>query len=128
MPIDIEIVVHDDYLEVDVTGEYDEDEASDKFTQVLLACRKQEKNKILFDYRRLEGDTAAIEKVLYAFTVHEHYEHHLEQGGRPLRLAYLGDEHAVNSFVAGLAMSHQKGAPFLMTHDREEAWEWLFKD
>ena len=125
MSLDIEIVQEPTHLRVEVTGVYDMNDAIARFPLVISACRLTGRNKVLIDFRRLRGDIAAIEKVIYSESIKEQYAQHLEYGGEPLRVAYLGAAHQVSTYEPGLELAESEGLPFTLTTEMEDAMRWL---
>jgi hypothetical protein len=123
--LDIEITQKVDHLQVDVSGTYDMREAIDRFPLVIAACRLTGLDKALIDFRQLEGETAAIQKLIYAIEVTEYYQKHLDSGGQPLRIAYLGQAPLVSTYEPGLDLARQEQLPFTLTTDLDEALSWL---
>ena len=74
MAVEIEIIEHEAFLEVLVTGVYDLEEAADRTSVILLACRTSGKSKVFIDSTGLIPTTSAVEKVLYVSYLREHYE------------------------------------------------------
>ena len=125
MALNGEFVQHTDYLEIIVTGMYDMEEAIVKFPRVLAACRDAKVAKALIDFRRLEGDEHATEKVMYAWEIEGHYRNHLSTGGQKLQIAYLGQSPLVSTFEPGVEFAESKGLPFALFEDSRKAIEWL---
>jgi hypothetical protein len=123
MTLDVNITQKADHLQVDVSGTYDMREAIDRFPLVIAACRLTGLDKALIDFRQLEGETAAIQKVIYAIEVIEYYQKHLDSGGQPLRIAWLAP--LVSSYEPGLDLARQEQLPFTLTSDLDEALSWL---
>ncbi len=121
----VEMAERPDYLLVTVTGSYDLDEAIERFGSVLLACRRSGQNQILVDYRGLTGESGAIEEIIYATGIGDLYRMHLEAGGAPLRIAYLGTPSFIQSWVPGVEVAKGYDLEVCVTIDLDEALEWL---
>lgn len=101
MPLDIQVFQEPTYLRVEVSGLYDLQDAIARFPLVISACRLTGLNKVLVDFRRLQGDIAATEKAVYSLEVREQYMRHLATGGERLRIAYLGAVPQVSTYEPG---------------------------
>ena len=84
MSIEANIIEHDTYLEVVVTGTYDMQEAIDRFPNVISACKSTGLSRVVIDFRDLVGIPAATQKIIYAFGIQDHYENYIANGGAPL--------------------------------------------
>ncbi len=125
MALNIEFVEHTEYLEIIVSGTYDNEDAIDKFPRVLAACRNTKKAKALINFWELEGTSLVTEKVLYAWKVEEHYRNHLSTGGQKLQVAYVGQPRPAGTYEAGIEHAEIKGLPFALFDDSRKAIEWL---
>ena len=123
----IEMTQHEDYLEVIVTGQFDHQKAFAQITHanIINKCRLVGKNKALIDFSKLEGDIAASIKVLYTMKISELYNNHLESGGMPLKIAYLGSPSMVSSDEPGSKIARREGLPTKLTTSKKEALLWL---
>lgn len=125
MSLDVKTNQYEEYLEVIVTGQYDMQDAIDKFPQVLDTCRLSGLSKVIIDFRELQGLPAATEKVIYAFGVEKHYVEHLSSGGQALQVAYVGKAPFVSTYEPGVEIAQSSGLPFRLFENINEAFEWL---
>ena len=125
MSLSVEIEPKSEYLLVNVTGQYDLDEAVERFAEVVFACRKHDLNKVLVDYRTLEGETAKVQEIIYALRGGEFYRQHLEAGGVPLKMAYVSNDKHILSWTPGSDMAEKFGLEVFRTTDLNQAIEWL---
>ena len=125
MALDVELQDGKDYLLATVTGGYDLNEAVERFSDVILACRRWGQNRVLIDYRSLDGKIGAIEEIIYATGVGEVYRTHLEAGGVPLRMAFLGNPSFIRSWVPSEDVAKSYDLEAHATLDLDEALEWL---
>jgi len=123
MAIDIKIIQHNNYIEIVVTGSYDLNEAVNKFPHALDVCRLTGLQKVLIDYRELQGDGGGTEKSLYVFGIENHYQKYLKLGGHELQVAYVAP--MVNSYEPGVDIADKIGLPFKLFDKLNEALEWL---
>ena len=114
-----------DYLLVEVLGTYEAAGAVDLFPLVLSTCRLNAADKVLIDYRRMDGDLTDGGKAVYALAILQQYQGHLADGGKPLRVAYLGQPHQVSPDEPGAVIAKQRDLPFRVTTDLGEALSWL---
>ena len=121
----IELVQHEDYLEVIVTGRYDHQDAIYRFPLVIDTCRLIGIDKALIDFRELQGDIAATLKVLYTLKIKEYYDNHIKAGGMPLKIAYVGSPPQVISYEPGNNLAQNVHLPTKLTTDKNEALLWL---
>ena len=121
--MEIKTVKHDDYLEVTVSGFYDLNDAVDKFSYVLEECRRLDLNKLLIDFRELEGTESATLKTLYTFGTAEQYYKYLVSGGHKLKFAYLAP--VVTIFEPGMEIADRKNLPAKLFDNLDKALDWL---
>ena len=125
MSLDIELIKHDQYMEVLVSGIFDVQEAIDKFPAVLSLCRSLQLSKVLVDYRNVKGIPAATEKILYTLKIQNHYEQYISSGGRLLKIAYVGKSPSVSTYEPGMKIVKDNNLPFDLFTDINEAYKWL---
>ena len=65
MSLEVEIIQNKEYVEAIVSGEYDMQEAVDKFPIVLSACQITGLSKVLIDFRKLQRKIYAVQKIMY---------------------------------------------------------------
>ena len=123
--MDIELLQHEEYLEVIVTGEYDHQVAIDRFPLVINTCRFIGLDRALVDFSELQGDIAASLKVLYTMKIKEYYENHIESGGKPLKIAYVGSPNKIDSYEPGSEVARKEQLPTTLTTSKKEALIWL---
>lgn len=125
MALDIKIIQHDAFLEVVVSGDYNMQEAIDRFPHLLSACRLAGSPKVLIDFRNLTGIPAATEKIIYAFGIKDHYDEYISAGGQELMVAYVGSAPHVSTYEPGLQIAKDSKMPFDLFTDIAEAYKWL---
>jgi hypothetical protein len=125
MTLSVEIEAKPEYLLSKVTGQFDMNEAMEVFPEVILACRRYELNKVLADIRALEGETAMVEEIMYAMGIGKLHSQHLEIGGAPLKIAYVGNESFIRSFNPGPDVAEKYGLEVFLTTNLNQAIEWL---
>lgn len=123
MAIEIQIIQHSGFLEIIVTGSFDLNDALYKFPHVLDVCRLTGLEKVLIDYRELEGGGGGTEKSLYAFGIVDHYKKYLKQGGSELQFAYLAP--TITSYEPGAEIGQQSEFPMKLFDKHNDALEWL---
>ena len=67
--MNIELVQHEDYLEIMVTGPFDYQKVVDRFPLVITTCRLVGLDKALVDFREVQGDIATTVKMLYTMKI-----------------------------------------------------------
>jgi len=125
MALQVNLIQKPDYLYVEVSGVYEMQDAIYKFPLVISTCRLLGLDKALIDFRQLEGNIAATEKIIYAEGILDHYKLHLSSGGRPLRIAFVGKAPQVSTYEPGIDIANSEGIPFTLTTDLEESLSWL---
>lgn len=128
MALSISMTPHETFLEVVVTGSFDVQDAVDLFSEVLSACCTAGLSRAIIDYRSTGGIQAAMDKILYAFGVQDHYLAYLAAGGPELRVAYLGSPLHVNEWEPGLQVARDSNMQFELFTDLQAAHEWLGVD
>ena len=121
----IKLVQHKDYLEVMVTGQYDHQKALNRFPLVINTCRLLGLNRALVDFTELQGNIAATLKVLYTVKIKEYYDDHIESGGKPLKIAYVGSSDKIGSYEPGSEVARVVHLPTKLTANKDEALIWL---
>ena len=125
MSLNLEVSVTDEWLRVDATGTFDLEQSVRGFPAVTAACRARGITAVLVDYRTVEGPAAMTEEIIYATRIGELYRQHLEEGGDPIRIAYLGNDSFVRTWSPGLSVLEGYGLHALVTTDLAESEEWL---
>ena len=128
MSLTIDVIQDQPHCVFEVSGMYDLGEAVDRFEVVLAACKASGGRKVLIDYRKVVGDVAAVEKIIYTFGVAEQYEKYRRSGGRPLRVAYLAPAEQRGDYEPFRDVARVLRLPFILCVDRNEALSWLEKD
>jgi hypothetical protein len=124
MAIDVKTIQHNDYLEFVVTGSHDLNEAIDRFSHVLAACRRTGLKKVLIDYRELIYSVGGTEKTLYAFGTEDQYLKYFKSGGHELQIAYLAPK--VMCYEPGAEIGRKvETLQFELFDKLNEALEWL---
>jgi len=125
MTLSINVIQRSDFFEIVVTGTYNLQEAIDKFHYVLTSSNMTGISKFLIDFRKLSGDRAALEKIIYALEIQNRYFEHLDKGGPKLLIAYVGTPSQVSTYEPGLEIARQSDMPFTLFTSIEDAYEWL---
>jgi hypothetical protein len=87
MALEVETTIHDQYLEAQVSGAYELEEAMDGFPFLLAQCRHAKLTRLLINFKLVVGEGASSQKIIYAYEIEEHYRQHLSFGGEALRVA-----------------------------------------
>ena len=85
--MDINLITHETYLEIKVTGSMELEGAINYFDLLISTCNNYDIYKVLIDYSEAGPDMVPIDKFKYALEVKSQYTRHLESGGKPMRLA-----------------------------------------
>ena len=125
MSIHIETIQHEDHIRIVMSGPFETQEAIQVFTDVFAMSRITDLSKILIDYRSLQCIPAATEKLLCSINIEQQYNEHLNSGGQPLRVAYLGSAPAVGSYRPGHDWMKIANLPFHVFTDEKKAYQWL---
>lgn len=121
--MEIKTAKRNNYLEVTVSGLYDLNDAVDQFSYVLEECRRLELNKLLIDFRKLDGTESATLKSFYTFGTAEQYYKYLASGGQKLQFVYLAP--VLTTFEPGMEIADQKKLPAKLFDNLNEALKWL---
>jgi len=126
MSIEQEIIRHKKYIEIIASGEFDLRDAINNIPTVMHSCRLSGLSKVLIDYRKLNGDIFAVEKIIYAQESIDQYKNHLASGGKKLQFAYAGKIPQVSTYKPGLEAAASEGIKeVFVTDDIDEAYKWL---
>ena len=117
--------IKDDHLRATVTGSYDAEEAVEEFSRLIAACRKHGLRKVLVDFREIEGERGATERAIYGSEIVALYRMHLDTGGEPLQLAYVGPAVDAEMWNPGMEIAQSSGVNAILTTKMGEAREWL---
>ena len=106
MAINVAMTEHPDYLEVVVSGTYDQQQAVNRFPAVITACRQSGISKVLIDHPDMEGAPPATDEIHHALKVPDQYDVHVAYGGDELVPAYVGSPSGVGPrYGAGLKVA-----------------------
>ena len=125
MSLEVEIIRHNEYVEAIVTGEYDHQEAIDKFPIVLTACKIEDFSKVLIDFRKLDGDIYAVQKIMYSLKVIDQIRYYFASKSKDMQFAYVGKAPQVSTYEPGLEIAEIEGIQAITTVDINEALKWL---
>ncbi len=125
MSLEVEIIQHKEYVEAIVSGEYDMQEAVDKFLIVISALQIAGLSKVSIDFRRLHGKIYALQKIMYTEQVLGQVKNCFGSRGKDLQFAYVGKAPQVSTYEPGLEMVEREGIQAIVTYDINEAFEWL---
>lgn len=125
MSLEVEIIQHKEYVEAIVSGEYDTQEAVNKFPLVLSACQIAGLSKVLIDFRKLHGDIYAVQKIMFAQQAIVQIRNYFASEGKDLQIAYVGKAPQVSTYEPGLEMAEREGMQAIVIEDINEAFEWL---
>ena len=125
MSLKVDIIQHKEYVEANVSGEYDMQEAIDKFSMVLNACKISSRPKVLVDFRELDGNIYAVQKIIYSLKVIDKIYNYFASRGKDLQFAYVGKAPQVSTYEPGLEIAERQAIQAIVTDDINEAFEWL---
>ena len=125
MSLEVEVIEHKEYVEANVSGEYDMQEAVDKFPIILITSQIAGLSKILIDFRKLHGNIYAVQKILYTLQVIDKVKNYFASRGKDMQFAYVGKAPQVSTYEPGLEIAEQEGMQAIVTDDINEAFEWL---
>lgn len=125
MSLEVEIIQHKEYVEAIVSGEYNMQDAVDKFQPILITCKYTGLSKVLIDYRKLQGDIFALQKIFCAFQTIELIKLYFASKSKDMKLAYLGKIPQVSTYKPGLRIAEIEDIQAIVTVDINEALEWL---
>ena len=125
MSIEVEIIQNKEHVEAIVSGDYDIQEAIEKFQVILSACQIAGLKKILIDFRELHGDIYAVQKIMYTQQVVNQVKDCFASGAKDLQFAYVGKAPQVSTYEPGLEVVEREGMQAILTGDINEAYEWL---
>lgn len=125
MSLEVEVIQHEEYVEAIVSGEFDLQDAVDKFPIIIITCKISGLSKVLIDYRKVQGDIFALQKIICSFEAIEQIKVYFASKSRNMQFAYLGKTPQVNSYKPGLELAGKAGIKAIVTVDINEAYEWL---
>ena len=125
MSLEVEIIQHKDYVEAIVSGEYDMQEAVDKFALILSTCQITGLSKVLIDFRKLHGKIYAVQKIIYTHQVIDKLKNYFASRDKDLHFAYVGKAPQISTYEPGLEIVERERIQAIVTDDINEAFEWL---
>ena len=125
MSIEVEIIQNKEHVEAIVSGDYDIQEAIEKFQVILSACQIAGLKKILIDFRELHGDIFAVQKVMYTHQVIDQVKNYFASEGKDLKFAYVGKAPQVSTNEPGLEIVENEGMQAIVIEDLDKAFKWL---
>ena len=125
MSMDVEVTINKKYIEAIVAGEYNIQQAIDKFSLVLSACLLSGLSKVLIDYRNLAGEVYAVQEMLYAKKIIAQIKSYAQLESENLRFAYVGKVPQVSTYNPGLEMAECEYIKAIVTDDIDKAFQWL---
>src|ERR1700720_2874569 len=121
MTISLQLEPHATYLTAVVGGAFALDEAQAVSVRFTQACAKHGLAKVLVDFRGLQGHITITERFLYSeFMARLVIEQSVQQSGRPVMLAYLGDESMLDPNRFGLLVARNRGVLAIATSSLNE--------
>ena len=123
--MNIDFTISDTRLVVTATGSFDLGLSVNKFASILSFCRMYSLDQVLIDFRELGDTMFATAEIMYAHNISQLYKQHLDQGGEPVRVAYLGPDTYINDSMPGVGIAQAGGLDVLTTSDFPAAVEWL---
>ena len=123
--MNIDFTISDTRLVVTVTGAFNADLSVNKFASIMSFCRMYSLDQVLIDFRALDDTVFATAEIMYAHNISRLYREHLDQGGEPVRIAYLGPDTYISDSMPGLGIAKASGLNILATSDFPMAMEWL---
>ena len=124
MVLDVKTIQHDSYLELIVGGIYDLQDALEKFTHLMDACKTKGIHRVMIDCREIKGEPHATERILYAFGVEKDYMEILKSAGQEIKIAYI-DRDRDNSYQPDIEHGKQYNLPIKVFTDPKSAHKWL---
>ena len=125
MSLEVDIIHHKDYVEAIVSGEYDMQEAIDKFLLIISACQVTGLTKVLIDFRKLHGKIYAVQKIIYTQQVIDKIKNYFASRDKDLQFAYVGKAPQVSTYEPGLEIVEREKMQGILTDYINEAFEWL---
>lgn len=125
MSLEVQIIQHEDFVEAIVSGEYDMQEAIDKFPIILSSCQVADLTKILIDFRNLDGKIYAIQKIIYAHHVIDKIRQYFTSRDKNIQFAFVGKPPQISTYEPGIEIVEREGMQAIVTDDINEAFEWL---
>jgi len=123
--MDSEFIEEPDYLHCVITGTYDMQQAIEVWANTIVKCRKTMQTRLLVDYRWMEGYPSGTERVIFTEESLDLHRQHLESGGEPIQVAFLGSPKVIGSFNPGLDIAKSRGFSATITASPEEAIAFL---
>ena len=125
MSLEVEIILHENYVEALVKGPHEMHEERDRFPLILSACKLAGLSKVLIDCRKIHGEIYTIQKMLYAKKVIDHMKAYIASGGKKLQIAYVGKKPQLSNHEPALDMAIREGMQVIVTDDINRAYEFL---
>ena len=123
--MNIDFTISGTRLVVTASGAFDLSLSVNKFSSILSFCRMYSLDQVLIDFRDMDDKMFATAEIMYAHNISRLYQQHLEQGGEPVRIAYLGPDTYIRDSMPGLGIARAGGLEVLTTSDFPMALQWL---
>jgi hypothetical protein len=123
--MEITIEVRADHVHVLARGEFDMDEAINRFPEVLAFCAVNSLTRVLVDYRAVDAAAVNTQRVIYLTSIGERYALYKEGGGAPLSIAFVGPEAMISQDGFGEEAAETLGLRIKATTEMAAAVEWL---
>ena len=128
MPLPHEFIEESGYLHCKISGPYSgAREAIEFFGQVILRSRCSGLTNILYDTRDMTDYPGATEKIIYMSRIIDQHDNYIAFGGKPLRVAFLGNKEENPVYSPGLEVAASREFAALSTSDLKEALAWFLE-
>lgn len=125
MSLSQQIEVHNDYLNVVISGDFSLTELIALAKEMYAAIIQHNITKALIDLRLMTGTPSMLERFAYARFIAEEGLAQRGPGHSVLRLAYVGHEAMVDPDSFGEIVARNRGAFVKGTADEQAARAWL---
>ena len=128
MPLPHEFIEEPNYLHCKISGAYSGiSKAIEFFGQIILRSRCSGLTNILYDTREMTDYPGATEKIIYMSRIIDQHDSYVAFGGKPLRVAFLGNTEEDPVYSPGLEIAASREFAAFSTSDMEAAVAWFLQ-
>ena len=123
--MEINISRQTDFLEVVVSGQFNNDEAGGQFSMIIATCVQFRLSRCLVDFSGMTGQLHAVQRIFIGHSGIESFQKQSTILNLPFKIAFIGREQYVSDYTPAADLMRQIGWDVLVTADHEKAYNWI---